>query len=102
MKWGRKRLESNFADFRTFIFDMEMREVKFRGKVYTWVNNREDEGFIQERLDKFFGSIEWLLHFDKASVEHITRQAFDHSLLLLDTNPLRNKTKSKFILSLDG
>lgn len=58
----------------------------------------EGEGFMQERLDRvFFGSAEWLLHFDKATVEHITRQASDHFLLLQDSNPLRNKTKARFI-----
>lgn len=45
----------------------------------------------------FFGSNTWMLHFDTAEVKHIMRQASDHSLLLLDCKPERNKTKSRFI-----
>lgn len=69
------RQESSLMDFRIFISVMEMGEVKFRGDGYTWANNRESEGFIQERLDRFFGLAKWLVHFDKASVQHILRQA---------------------------
>lgn len=82
---------------------MEMGDIKFRGEVYTWENNRENEEFIHERLDRFFGSTEWLLHFDKAEVRHITRKASKHSLVLLDSNPLRNKTNGKvqFLVQMD-
>lgn len=95
-KEGRLRQESSLMDFRNFISAMRMGDVKFRGDRYTWANNRESEEFIQERLDGFFGLAEWLVHFDKASVQHILRQASDHAMLLLDTKPLRNKTKSRF------
>lgn len=63
---GRKRLESSFASFRNFIAEVEMGDIKFRCESWMWSNNREREGFIQERFDRFFGSDEWLLHFDKA------------------------------------
>lgn len=34
-KKGRKRrLESSFADFKNFISDMEISDIKFRGEVY--------------------------------------------------------------------
>lgn len=48
-------------------------------------------------MDRFFGSAEWMLYFDKAEVQHIIRQASDHSQILLDSNPLRNKSKARFI-----
>lgn len=37
---GRVRSESKFTDFRDFIADMEMGDIKFRRDAYTWVNNR--------------------------------------------------------------
>lgn len=46
---------------------------------------------MQERLDRFFGSAEWMLHFDKVEVKHVIRQAYDHSVILVDSNTLRNK-----------
>lgn len=72
-KGGRKRLESSFAGFRNFIAEIEMGDIKFKGESWTWGNNREREGFIQERLDRFFGSAAWLLQFDKAEVKHFLR-----------------------------
>lgn len=38
-----------------------------------------------------------MIQQDLATVKHILRQASDHSMLLLDTNPLRQKTKGNFI-----
>lgn len=101
-KSGRKRLESSFLDFKNFITNMKTREVKFRGESYTWANNREGEGFIQEMLDKFFGSTRWLLHFDKGSVQHIMRQTSDHAMFLLDTQLWGIKKSPNLFLRLDG
>lgn len=64
-----------------------MGEIPFRGKRWTWANNRKEEGFIEERLDRFFGSSEWMVDFDGAAVQHILSQASDHTMLLLDTKP---------------
>lgn len=76
---------------------MGMGEVKFRGEEWTWANNREGEGFIMERLDRFFGSSEWLLEHDAAEVQHILKQTSDHSLLFLDSNLPKFKIKTRFI-----
>lgn len=94
---GRIRLESSFSGFRNFISDMGMGDLDFRGRTFTWANNREEEGFIQERLDRFLGSAECMLQFDTTEVVHKLRQSSDHSLLILDTKPQRVKTKARFI-----
>lgn len=54
---GRRRLESSFTDFRNFITEMKMADIKFRGDAHTWEHNREDEGYIKERLDRFLGPV---------------------------------------------
>lgn len=76
---------------------METGEVPFCGIRWTWANNRHVEGFIEERLDMFFGSVKWFLDFDKIEVKHILLQSSNHSMLLLDIVPLQPKSKSKFI-----
>lgn len=63
-KGGRHRQESRFLDFRNFIAGIRIGEIKFKGEMYTWENNREGKGFIQERLDKFFGSAYWIIQRD--------------------------------------
>lgn len=45
-KGGKRRQDGSFWGFRNFIANMKMGEVKFRGDVFTWANNRENEGFI--------------------------------------------------------
>lgn len=98
-KGERRREESSFLDFWTFITEMQMGEIKFRGEPFTWANNREVEGFIQERLDRFFGSSDWMIEKDTAEVRHFLKQASDHSLLISDTMPTRRKTKGRFIFA---
>lgn len=94
---GNRRGENSFSFFRSFIRDIEMEEIRFKGRRWTWANNRQGEGFIEERLDMFFGSESWLLDFDKSMVQHILTQSSDHSMVLLDTEPQHVKGKSRFI-----
>lgn len=96
---GMRRQENSFRCFRDFILEMEMGDIRFKGNISTWANNREGEGFIQKRLDSFFGSKEWMIYCPNAEAKHILRQSSDHSLLILDTTPKRAKTKSRFIFN---
>lgn len=89
-------MDNNFTYFNNFIAGMDIGYIKFKGANFTWANNKEGEGFIQEKLDRFFGSLEWLLHFDTAEVQHVLRQPLDHSMLVLDTHLHRRKTKARF------
>lgn len=54
-KGGRDRTESSYKGFKEFIERMEMVEVAFQGRQYIWANNWEDKGYIEARLDRFFG-----------------------------------------------
>lgn len=76
---------------------MDMGDLKVRREVYTWANNREGKGFIQERLDRFCGSVEWMLENDTTEVTHVLRQTSDHSIIILDTKPTREKRRARFI-----
>lgn len=53
---------------------MEMEEIKEEGIIYTWANNKEVERFVEEKLDRFFGSGSWLLKHPKAKVIHVEKQ----------------------------
>lgn len=99
---GRQRSEGSFNFFNQFITNMCMAEVRYIGRTWTWANNRVGEGFIQERLDRFFGSAEWLLHFDKAEVKHVLRQASDHSLLVWTLNRKAKRQNPDLFLNPGG
>ncbi|GER39262.1 RNA-directed DNA polymerase (reversetranscriptase)-related family protein [Striga asiatica] len=67
---GNMRLESSFIGF---IEDMEMKEVDQKGAFFTWGNNRFNDGYVEERLDKVF--ISW---------ERRKRFIFDKSWLKME------------------
>lgn len=55
------RLDSSFSTFNKFIDDMGMEEVNSNGSIFTWANNRGGEGFVEERLDRFFEAANWFI-----------------------------------------
>lgn len=57
----RRRLEYSFNTFRSFVEAMEMKNLEFRGRRWTRENNRDHEGFVEARLDRFFGSLDLVL-----------------------------------------
>lgn len=59
-----------------------MGEILFKDRKWTWANNRQDEGFIEERLDRFFGATEWKIKFPNTVAHHVE----NHSLMLLDNS----------------
>lgn len=90
---GMTRFANSFWPFRTFVKDMEMEKVNYKGRRRTWANNRVEEGFMNERLDIFFGPTEWSVENEKVEVKHSSNQ----TILLLDTNPKQAIRKSRFI-----
>lgn len=93
----RGRQESNFRNFRRF-----MEEVNFVGSRFTWANNITDEGFVKERLAKFFRAPNWQIKFPRAKVIHVEKQTSDHCLLMLATEPEGKKLKAIFVLIKSG
>ncbi|CAA0827005.1 Unknown protein [Striga hermonthica] len=75
---------------------MGMLELKMTGHRYTWGNRRDGEGFVQEKLDKIFSSLEWHSIYPTAKVAHIHRSSSDHGLLLITLEPRGVKIKKRF------
>ena len=46
--------------FQKTLNELELYELKAKGQRYTWMNRKEDETFVMERLDRAFTSIEWI------------------------------------------
>lgn len=47
---GKQRPIFSFTQFRAFVDSMEIQDLGFKGR-RTWGNNREGEGYVEERLD---------------------------------------------------
>ena len=70
--------------FQQTLSDLELCELEAKGQRFTWMNKREDEAFVMERLDKTFASVEWInsyLHY-ALKIQPILR--FDHGSIILD------------------
>ena len=50
------------------------------------MNNREDNEFIMERLDRAFASIEWINMYPSYSLRNLPIIKFDHGLLFWTLN----------------
>lgn len=82
--------------FKDFISDMNLVEVKYVRKHWTWANYREGEGFVEERLDKFLASPEWTYQNPNFVVHHAQKQTSDHCLLMLENKPSRLHIAKRF------
>ncbi|KAL5568655.1 hypothetical protein UlMin_025230 [Ulmus minor] len=69
-------------DFRRAIDDCQICDLGFEGDPFTWCNNWPND-LIFERLDRFFGNLEWVDRFPNTKVEHLVALCSDHRLLLL-------------------
>ncbi|CAA0831791.1 Unknown protein, partial [Striga hermonthica] len=95
-KRGRPRQDRSFDGFNKFISNMEMEEIGMEGHQFTWGNNRDAEGYVEEKLDRAFASFEWLSSHPNAKVLNVIRTASDHSLLILNAGSQESRCKRRF------
>ncbi|KAH0718402.1 hypothetical protein KY285_014433 [Solanum tuberosum] len=69
-----------------------------KGKSWAWWCYMENDGIIQERLDRVLVSPNWRIKFENENVQHIETEASDHSSLMLsfDMDPIRKKKRFYF------
>lgn len=76
-----------------FVKRINMEEIQYQRRQWTWANNWKD---VEARLDRFFRSSQLLVTHEKRVVKHMERQASDHCILVVDTNPEKVRTKRRF------
>ncbi|KAH7847153.1 hypothetical protein Vadar_022585 [Vaccinium darrowii] len=84
---GLAPLYSTVRGFKDFIDQCHLLDLGFTGYPFTWRNNRDGEGQIQERLDRALASPSWRTRFSQATIEHVNAVGSDHSALILHLNP---------------
>ncbi|KAH7853523.1 hypothetical protein Vadar_003559 [Vaccinium darrowii] len=95
-KGGVLPLHSSLRGFQDFISSCQLLDLGFSGYPFTWRNNREGEGFIQERLDRVLVSPSWRTRFPHATVEHLDAIGSDHSALLLQLQSIDSQRRAPF------
>ena len=74
-------------EFREALLQCGLVDLGFQGNIFTWSNGREGEGFVQERLDRACGTIEWRALFPHVKVNHLQVTYSDHVPILISTHP---------------
>ncbi|KAH7865091.1 hypothetical protein Vadar_002091 [Vaccinium darrowii] len=77
----------SMSRFEDFIDQCNLIDLGLTGYPFTWRNNREGEGHIQERLDRAPATPSWRTRYANAKVEHVDAVGSDHNVLLLHLNP---------------
>ena len=70
--------------FEQVIDDLALCELVSSGQKYTWMNRREEDDFVMEKLDRAFASIEWVNSYPKYVLRNLPIVRFDHGPILLD------------------
>ena len=61
-----------------------MIDIGFSGPWFTWIDKKEVQALIQERIDRFFVNSQWCLMYPRARVVHLTRFHSDHYPVLME------------------
>lgn len=62
-------------------------DLGFTSSKFTWAKGKWGNAPIKRRLDRGVASISWRLAFLKANIAHLGAIKFDHTPMLLNTNP---------------
>ena len=70
--------------FLQLISDLAFCELTDSGQKYTWMNKREDEDFVVERLDRAYASVDWVNAYPNYSLRNLPIVRSDHGPTILD------------------
>lgn len=82
-KFGGRPVWRKSLYLQTFLNDTGGVYLGFRGRKFTWTNGQEGLALIKERLDRAVVNDYWILHFPKATMEHLEMEMSDHCPILL-------------------
>ena len=63
--------------------DLQLCDLSASRQRFTWMNKREDEDIVMERLDRAFGSVEWINKYPFHSLRNLPIVKFDHGPIIL-------------------
>nr|POE81150.1 hypothetical protein CFP56_75245 [Quercus suber] len=71
-------------EFQQVLGDLQLCDLTASGQRFTWMNKREEDDFVMERLDRAFGSIEWVNRYPFYSLRNLPIVKSDHGPIILD------------------
>ncbi|KAL0003477.1 hypothetical protein SO802_017258 [Lithocarpus litseifolius] len=79
---GSPRREVEMEAFREVVDELDLIDLGFTGKKFTWRGKR-GESMILERLDRAFATPTWLERFPATRVQHLHSNASDHNPIII-------------------
>ncbi|XP_062152034.1 uncharacterized protein LOC133860439 [Alnus glutinosa] len=83
---------SQINQFRRALEDCDLSDLGFSGPRYTWCNNKRDDNFPQERLDRAVANTEWCSRFNYVRVQVLEAICSDHNPILILFNDVPYET----------
>ncbi|KAL5738018.1 hypothetical protein ACOSP7_030779 [Xanthoceras sorbifolium] len=75
---GNERTGPGMFNFRSIVELCDVVDLGFSGPLFTWNNKRGGSRNVQERLDRFFATSQWVNLFSGIKVEHLGFMFSDH------------------------
>ncbi|KAH9747206.1 reverse transcriptase domain-containing protein [Citrus sinensis] len=80
---GNDRSLSMVAEFRDAVRECKLVDIECRGYPFTWSNRRFGPHFVEEKLDRFFGSKEWEAGLSELVAYNLDTWCSDHTPIML-------------------
>ncbi|PPD89493.1 hypothetical protein GOBAR_DD13558 [Gossypium barbadense] len=90
---GRRKPRVLMEDFRNVLEELALVDIKTSRGWFTWINNREGDAMVKERLDRFVFSSTACSAYPYIDTNVIRQTSLDHEAIMLDT--LGKKPKEK-------
>ncbi|XP_021721944.1 uncharacterized protein LOC110689464 [Chenopodium quinoa] len=82
---GTIRRETLMDAFRETIDECGLRDLGYKGNIFTWKRGRTPYTMVRERLDRFLADSGWCSLFPNFFVRHLPREESDHTPIIVDT-----------------
>ncbi|CAA7062291.1 unnamed protein product [Microthlaspi erraticum] len=92
---GPIRDEGTFSDFRTFLSEGDLYDLRHSGCCLSW-RGRRNNHLVKTRLDRALSNNEWAELFPSGRCEYLRFEGSDHRPIVSYFGPTRKKRKSSF------
>ena len=92
---GLDKASRQIDNFQCCINSCGLKNIGYMGSWFTWSMYQNDLGWIRERIDRGFATIEWLNLFPSARLYHLASSDSDHCCLMLRINQRVKSRRSK-------
>ncbi|KAG8497230.1 hypothetical protein CXB51_008424 [Gossypium anomalum] len=92
---GRRKSKVLMDDFSKVVDELSLIDLKTINGWFTWVNNREGDALVKERLDHFMISANDFNKFPFIETKVIRQVNSDHDAIVLDTDGRKSREESR-------